>query len=246
MTTMGEESMPRQWRSKTATWGVTLTLAFATVIAGPLPAVADGTGPPDNIRVEVHEDSFTVEWDPVAGAFGYDVRHGVTVRRGGVEPSATIPARWDTPIEVSVRTRLAPIHRGPDDVSEFSEPITVIVQLPDGYTTPSAPANLRPVTDSTGEVAFIDWDPPETSFGRLTYRLHSSWVNYGDGVVWTTTTGRWQPASVWFMAFVECIIDPATTYTFYVTATDQTGATSPPSDPITVTTPPWDWSPGAP
>jgi hypothetical protein len=238
--------MRRRWRSKIATWGVGTTFVLATVVAGPLPAAANDTGPPGNIRSQLHEDRYTVEWDPVAGSFGYDVRHGSATRTAISDPSVTLIATWDTPIEVSVRTRLAPIHRGPADVSAWSEPVTVTVPLPDDYAPPSAPLNVRPVTDSTGEVAFIDWDRPQTGFGRLTYRLHSSWFNFGDGVVWTTYAEPPRPADMNFMAFRECIIDPATTYTFYVTATDQTGATSPPSDPITVLTPPWDWSPGTP
>ena len=213
-------------------------LALGGVALGPSPAAADVAqpGPPTGLQaVDVQPESVTVEWETLDGAYEYIV--GINGRASAVTRNVTWTFTnlvWDQEYEVTVRAWVPSAY--PNDYTDWSDPIRVVTPIPDGFQVPSAPTDLRPERDAQGEVATIRWDASAEGYGRLTYRLHAQ----GVGVV-ATASGSDLSADVFQMAFIECVVLPGETYTFWVTATDRAGNVSPPSDELTVTLPPWSW-----
>ena len=94
-------------------------------------------------------------------------------------------------------------------------------------TTPTAPANLRPILNH-GVLTAVTWDPV-TDNSPLVYRVMA------DGnVVFGTTSTRVNASD---LLGALGVLQPGTTHTLTVRALDATDHLSPPSNAITVTLP---------
>jgi hypothetical protein len=209
------------------------------LMLGALPAAAaQRPDPPTNVRVTDFDlDGFTVAWDPVEGDVFYEVQRVRLYAEGSrstyppvrVSEGETISfssgwgATWE--VSVRVRTRWAPVM-----YSEWSDPVTVTIPLPDGYVPPSAPQNLRVAErNEKGETVLIAWDPPAQGTGSFTYTL---FIDHPE------MSGRFDSTKelsydAWQLPLNTGYFDvPGLTVTLWVQATDRAGTSSPLSEPL--------------
>jgi chitodextrinase len=98
-------------------------------------------------------------------------------------------------------------------------------------TPPTAPTNLR-VTDLKHKSVTLAWDASTDNSGSVTYSVVK------DGQGFTVPQGQTSYTIDW--------LSPGRSYTFYVVARDKSLNQSPPSNTVTVTTPPDTTPPSAP
>jgi hypothetical protein len=114
-----------------------------------------------------------------------------------------------------------------DGARNRSAAVSIQFTTPIDTTTPSAPANLRPIVND-GILTAVTWIPV-TDNTPIVYRL------LAEGSVVFATTGTRANVSDFLGALG--VLNPGTTHTFTVRALDATDHMSPPSNAITVTLP---------
>lgn len=216
---------------RVAAIGASLALTMASVALSTPPATA-GTGappaPPANLRVtDLHPTGFTLAWDPVRGAIGYEVWGYRVSRLTTTGLTATYDRLlFDTSYTVFV-TATVPGYFG------LTSKITVTTPLPDGYQPPSAPTNLRIERNALGELERFRWDASTGGYGTLTYLFHVEIPPFLSAGVWIRTTGLTADA-IALPLCDGCEYIPNQTVIVWVTATDRR-YTSPPSERIELT-----------
>jgi hypothetical protein len=232
--------MNRHTLSKVAATATSLTVGTILVIvdAGPAAAASGAPEPPENLQVEVLEpERITLTWDPVAGATEYKVAVIPLEPASGYARTETDDLAVeldnltsDVPYKVTVRAFVPSAY--PNWYTDVAT-ITATTPVPDGYTLPGAPANLRVDRDSRGEIALIRWDAGE-GFGPQRYQIHleSSDVPELTGL-WGNTTGlSFDPNA---LPITGGLLAPGQSVSLWVTATDKIHAQSPPSEALTFT-----------
>jgi hypothetical protein len=231
----------RRTQSKLTAFAASLAVISTLVLVGTGPAAATTGGPPEppaNLRVEVLEpELITLAWDPVAGAAEYKVAvtplkpfDGYT-RIDTDVPTVTLDnLTWDVPYKVAVRAFVPAAF--PDWYSGTST-IVVTTPLPDGYASPTAPANLRVERDDQGNLDLIRWDPA-TGFGPLVYWVHMESPDQPDLTgIFGHTSGLSFDASI--TPLNGGVLQPGESVSIWITATDQIRNQSPPGARLTVT-----------
>jgi hypothetical protein len=233
--------MSRPLASRVAAAATSLVVASTLVIldAGPVAAATgDAPEPPDNLRVEVLEpEHITLTWDPVAGATEYKVAviplepaKGYARTETGDPVVALDGLVWDVPYKVTVRAFVPTAY--PNSYTDIAT-ITATTPLPEGYTLPGAPTNLRVERDPRGELALVRWDAGEST-GPLRYQIHLESADVPELTgQWGLTTGLSFDANA--LPITGGLLAPGQSVSMWVTATDQIYQQSPPSEAITFT-----------
>lgn len=233
--------MNRRLLSKVAAAATSLTVASTLVIldAGPVAAATgDAPEPPDNLQVEdLEPEHMTLTWDPVDGATEYKVAvipleaaKGYSRTETDDEVVALDGLTWDVPYKVTVRAFVPSAY--PNWYTDVAT-ITATTPLPEGYTLPDAPTDLRVERDSRGELSLIRWDAIE-SFGPVSYQIHLASPDVRDlnGVFGRTAGLSFDPNS---LPLVGGWLAPGQSVSLWVTAIDELHQQSPPSEAITFT-----------
>lgn len=218
-----------------------LVLALATLVLGSAPASAGEvtSEPPRNVRVvNLQPMSFTVDWDEPDGADYYHVSvsplwAGTRMSHG--EPVTYTGLVWDTEYTITVTAFYTEFK---DERSRAqADPITVRTPVPEDFTPPNAPTNLRIERDTHGRPAFLLFDPSTEGVGELWYELHLD-ASQVEGLEWlsgvwdTTNTQRFDLS---FVPINAQIWNEGDTVRLYITARDKKRNQSPPSEALELT-----------
>jgi len=218
-----------------------LVLALATLVLGSAPAHAHTvtSEPPGDVRVvNLQPTSFTVDWDEPDGADYYIVSvsplwAGTRMSHG--DPVTYTGLVWDTKYTITVT---AFYNEFKDERSRAqADPITVRTPVPEDFTAPNAPTNLRIERDSHGNPAFLLFDPSTEGVGELWYDLHldTSQVEGLESLsgIWdTTNTERFDLS---FVPITANLWNEGDRVQLYITARDKKRNQSPPSEALELT-----------
>lgn len=215
-------------------------LTLATLVLGAAPANAEVASlPPGNVRVvDLQPMSFTVDWDEPEGADYYIVSvyplyQGTRMSHG--DPVTFTNLVWDTEYTITVT---AFYQEFKDERSRAqADPITVRTPMPENFTGPNAPTNLRIERDSYGRPAFLLFDPSTEGFGELWYDLHLD-ASQVEGLEWLS--GVWdstntQRFDLSFVPITAELWSEGDTVQLYITARDKKKNQSPPSEALVLT-----------
>src|SRR5690606_22434591 len=190
---------------------------------------------PEDVQATVSPGSLTLEWDPsvVDGkeAASYVVRwksdNFVTITSatsitrslpGGAEVEVTVSARNEAGVE-----------------SDPSEELDVTVPPAEEWEELGPPTNLEVISDGTGRVTRIQWDPPTGGIEPVTYRLNYRFGDQNTEQVIATSSAPFidVPAVIGNLVVCSPNARPGQTWNVWVTAHSQ-GTTSPRSEEATV------------